>query len=60
MSGVHDSTAAENVCRLQTLATVGSPGISVSVDKIQLGWGKILLTGKDVFMNPCELDIRLG
>ena len=61
MSGVQVSTAAENVCLLQTHATVGSPEIDVSgYEATKDGYPQSGLTGKYVFVDPCELDIRLG
>lgn len=73
VSAVQDSTAAEKVCRLQTLATVGSPIKWEFADFVKYDKQKapkegfqnkitrdiILLTGKDVLMNPRQLDVSL-
>jgi hypothetical protein len=56
ISGVHWCTAAENVCRRQTLATVGSPVDDRDQTTTERGWGRGL-TCKYVFMDPCQLNV---
>ena len=64
MSGVQVSTAAENVCRRQTHATVGSP-VGSKVKKkywqqTNCTYNVIKLTRKDMFVDPGQLYIGLG
>lgn len=58
MVGEHFSTAAENVCRLQTAATVGSPERNVQFTvELRKKWS--IFTREYVFVDACQLDIGL-
>lgn len=60
MSGVQDSTAAENVCRLHTQATVGSPICHEICLALPITQENIGLTSENVFVDPSQLDVSLA